>query len=331
MTLSEFYSIWNTPSPTLLVHTSGSTGKPKPLWVEKRRMMASARATNDFISLNPGDTSLLCMPLDYIAGKMVVVRAIERGLRLISVTPSNHPLASAWCTDKHIDVAAMVPSQVWSSLRVEEEAARLQAIRHIIIGGGAIDSRLEETLRSFPNAVWSSYGMTETLSHIAMRRVSGPGASLWYTPMPCVSVSLASDGCLVIDAPNVHDGCLKTNDMAEINPDGQRFRIIGRKDNVICSGGIKLHIEDMEHKIASRIDTPFCITKRRDEKFGEVAVMLSVAHDIDTAVLSECLRRYEIPKEVIHVSSIPLTETGKTDRHAALLIAEQEARGKHSH
>ncbi|MGM9713156.1 MAG: AMP-binding protein [Prevotella sp.] len=327
MTLSEFYTIWDDPSPRLLVHTSGSTGRPKPLWVEKRRMMASARATNDFLSLRPGDTTLLCMPLDYIAGKMVVVRAIERQLRLLSVPPSNHPLASMPSAGQHIDVAAMVPSQVWSSLREPEEAARLVAIRNIIIGGGTIDSRLEETLRGLPNAIWSSYGMTETLSHIAMRRVSGSRASMWYTPMPGVTVALDSDGCLVIDAPHVHDGRLKTNDMAVIHADGQHFQIIGRKDNVICSGGIKLHIEDIERKLSTRIDTPFCITRRKDEKFGEVAVMLAAGNDIDKATLSECLGRYEMPKEIIHVSHIPLTATGKTDRHAAWIIANGGTEG----
>ena len=166
MTLEEFIEQWNDASDVIEVHTSGSTGKPKRLLVEKRRMVNSARITCDFLGLKEGDTALLCMPLDYIAGKMVVVRSLVRGLRLIDVTPSSHPLKDI---SAHLDFAAMVPLQVYSSLQVPEEAELLKSIRHLIIGGGAIDESLESQLRSFPNAVWSTYGMTETLSHIALR------------------------------------------------------------------------------------------------------------------------------------------------------------------
>lgn len=323
MEINDFLTDWNRPSPTLLVHTSGSTGKPKPMWVEKRRMLASAHATNDFLNLKAGDATLLCMPLDFIAGKMVVVRAIERDLRLISVKPSNHPLAFLHEDAGHISVAAMVPSQVWSSLQEPAEAKRLSEIDNIIIGGGAISEPLEEALRPLSNKIFSSYGMTETLSHIALRRINGAEASQWYSPMPGVSLSLTDDSCLIIDAPHLHEGPLTTNDIVELHADGQRFRIIGRKDNVICSGGIKLHIEEIEKKLQSRISCPFCITKRKDEKFGEVAIMLATEElasllakqNMDyESLFSSCLDKYERPKGVIIVPEIPLTATGKIDR-----------------
>ena len=157
MTLEEFLAQWNDASDVIEVHTSGSTGKPKRLLVEKRRMEASGRITCDFLGLKEGDTALLCMPLDYIAGKMVVVRSLVRNLRLVDVTPSSHPLKNI---SESLDFAAMVPLQVYSSLQVAEEAERLKSIRHLIIGGGAIDESLESQLRQFPNAVWSTYGMT---------------------------------------------------------------------------------------------------------------------------------------------------------------------------
>ena len=240
MSLEEFLSEWNNDSLFVHVQTSGSTGAPKPVLAEKRRMLASARITNDFLGLREGDAALLCMSLDYIAGKMMVVRSIERGLKLITVEPSGHPLNhSQLATDDcQIDFAAMVPLQVYNTLQVPEERKRLLQIRHLIIGGGAIDEALGAELKNFPNAVWSTYGMTETLSHIALRRLSGPEASDWYIPFPSVKVSLSDDGCLVIDAPEVCPGRLVTNDIAEISPQG--FRILGRKDNVICSGGIKI-------------------------------------------------------------------------------------------
>ena len=163
MTLEDFLSEWNNDSDRVLVHTSGSTGKPKPMMVEKKRMLNSARITCDFLGLKPGDSALLCMSLDYIAGKMVVVRSIERHLHLISVSPSGHPLKDV---NEEITFAAMVPMQVYNTLQVPEERERLCHIRHLIIGGGAIDAALEKELKSFPGniAIWSTYGMTETLS-----------------------------------------------------------------------------------------------------------------------------------------------------------------------
>lgn len=307
----------------MLVHTSGSTGEPKPMWVEKRRMEASARMTCDFLGLHEGDTALLCMSLDYIAGKMMVVRSLVRGLRLITVEPSGHPLAGV---AGRLDFAAMVPMQVWNSLQVAEERERLMTIGNLIIGGGAIDERLAYELAGFPNRVWSTYGMTETLSHIALRRLSGPGATEWYTPMAGVSLSLTADSCLVIDAPAVHDGRLVTNDIAEMAPDG-RFKILGRKDNVICSGGLKIQAEELERLLRAHLREPFIITKRRDEKFGEVVVLLTES-DVDAArdVCQRVLPKYWQPRAYVHTDRIPLTETGKPARKQAEAMVQNPSR-----
>ena len=193
MSLEKFLEEWNNDSPFVHVQTSGSTGAPKPMLVEKQRMLNSARITCDFLGLQEGDTALLCMSLDYIAGKMMVVRALERRLKLITVAPSGHPL-SGMTDDIHF--AAMVPMQVYNSIQEPAERERLMQIRHLIIGGGAIDDGLAAALSTFPHHVWSTYGMTETLSHIALRRLNGPDASEWYTPFPSVKVSLNADDCL---------------------------------------------------------------------------------------------------------------------------------------
>ena len=321
MTLEEFINQWLSPSPTLLVHTSGSTGKPKPMLVEKRRMEASARITCQFLGLKRGDTALLCMPLDYIAGKMMVVRAIVWGLQLIDIPPCGHPL-------KQIDTApvfaAMVPMQVFNSMQDDDERQKLWQIKHLIIGGGAISDEMAAELRLHPNAVWSTYGMTETLSHIALRRLSGPQASEWYEPFDGVNVSINADGCLVIDAPTVCALPLTTNDIAEIAADGRRFRIRGRKDNVICSGGIKLQIEEMEAKLRPYINVPFLISKRSDPKFGETVVMIAETNDVESlkTICKERLNKYEQPHKYIAVDSIPTTETGKPARAKAMEIAQ---------
>ena len=321
MSLEEFLSEWNNDSPFVHVQTSGSTGVPKPMLAEKRRMLASARITNDFLGLREGDAALLCMSLDYIAGKMMVVRSIERGLKLITVEPSGHPLNhSQLATDDcQIDFAAMVPLQVYNTLQVPEERKRLLQIRHLIIGGGAIDEALGAELKNFPNAVWSTYGMTETLSHIALRRLSGPEASDWYIPFPSVKVSLSEDGCLVIDAPEVCPERLVTNDIAEISPQG--FRILGRKDNVICSGGIKIQIEEVESRLRPFLRVPYLISKRPDPKFGEVSVLLTEG-SIDEArqICERILPKYYLPRHYLHVDRIPLTETGKPARQQAALL-----------
>ena len=321
MSLEEFLSEWNNDSPFVHVQTSGSTGAPKPMLAEKRRMLASARITNDFLGLREGDAALLCMSLDYIAGKMMVVRSIERGLKLITVEPSGHPLNHSQLAidDCQIDFAAMVPLQVYNTLQVPEERKRLLQIRHLIIGGGAIDEALGAELKNFPNAVWSTYGMTETLSHIALRRLSGPEASDWYIPFPSVKVSLSEDGCLVIDAPEVCPERLVTNDIAEISPQG--FRILGRKDNVICSGGIKIQIEEVESRLRPFFRVPYLISKRPDSKFGEVSVLLTEG-SVDEArqICERILPKYYIPRHYLHVDRIPLTETGKPARQQAALL-----------
>lgn len=323
MTLEEFLSEWNNGSDRVLVHTSGSTGKPKPMMVEKKRMLNSARITCDFLGLKPGDSALLCMSLDYIAGKMVVVRSIERHLHLISVCPSGHPLKDV---NEEITFAAMVPMQVYNTLQVPEERARFCRIRHLIIGGGAIDEALEQKLKALPGdiAIWSTYGMTETLSHIALRRINGAEASEWYQPFDSVRISQTDEGCLVIDAPQVCAEPLVTNDIVEIESyiynkvEKLRFRIKGRKDNVICSGGIKIQIEEVEALLKPYLEKPFMIAKKKDGKFGEIAVLLTEDEEIEKVeatvrrLLSD--HKYWIPREFLHVDQLPLTETGKPKR-----------------
>lgn len=346
MTLEDFLSEWNNDSDRVLVHTSGSTGKPKPMMVEKKRMLNSARITCDFLGLKPGDSALLCMSLDYIAGKMVVVRSIERHLHLISVSPSGHPLkdidlkgVNGKDVNGEITFAAMVPMQVYNTLQVPEERERLTHIRHLIIGGGAIDASLEKELQALPGniAIWSTYGMTETLSHIALRRINGAEASEWYQPFDSVKISQTEEGCLVIDAPLVCAETLVTNDIVEIESyiynkvEKLRFRIKGRKDNVICSGGIKIQIEEVEALLRPHLEKPFMLAKKKDEKFGEIAVLLTEDEDLkkveatirrllsgksdDSNKSSESKsHKYWIPREYRYVEHLPLTETGKPKR-----------------
>ncbi|SHF42254.1 AMP-binding protein [Dysgonomonas macrotermitis] len=309
--LYTFLHEWFSDSPTLSVQTSGSTGIPKEILIEKDRMMQSARLTCSFLGLEKGDTALLCMDLKYIGAKMVVVRSLIAGLNLHIIPPSGNPLKQ---TDIPYDFAAMVPLQIYNSLQDEIEKERLSNIKHLIIGGGAIDPNIATAIHSFPNNVYSTYGMTETLSHIALRKLNGANASDRYFPFESVSLSLSDDNTLIIDAPLVNPEKLHTNDIAELLDDGS-FRIIGRKDNIINSGGIKIQIEEVEKQLKQIIPVSFAISSLPDPKFGEIVVLvIEGSFDIDESVIANTLPPYSTPKKIISVDTIPLTENGKISR-----------------
>ena len=338
-----FLADWFDENSFMRVQTSGSTGTPKVLNVRKEQMMQSARLTCEFLSLHAGDTALLCMPLQYIAGKMMVVRSLYAGLDLEVREPSGHPLAD-W-GDTPLRFAAMIPLQVYNTLRVPEERKRLEQTDILIIGGGAIDAALEQEIRQMPNTVYSTYGMTETLSHVALRRLNGPEASPYYHPFPSVTLSLSPDNTLVIDAPLVCDERLVTNDVARLLPDGS-FAIIGRKDNIINSGGIKIQIEEVEERLRPYLDLPYAITAAPDPRLGEAVVLLIAPRSCETvspprvtphmkAIMSDSaqlscevstvalasLPKYLRPRHVIEASEIPQTGSGKIDRAACRELA----------
>lgn len=316
--LKEFFS----PTPTIRLHTSGSTGVPKEINVRKEQMQQSAGMTFDFFQLKKGDKALLCLPLDYIAGKMMVVRAICAGLDLYPVAPSGHPLTGR---SVPYDFAAMVPLQVYNALQNTEERLRLSQIRKLIIGGGAIDEQLEGALKDFPNAIYATYGMTETVSHIALRRISGTMADRFYTPLPGVGLSLTAEKTLIIKAPRVADAPVFTNDIAEIREDGT-FRIIGRKDNVINTGGIKVQTEEVERILRPYMAGNFAITSLPHPKLGEAIVLLiepaANPGDVREAI-KKLLPRYQQPLHILTVKAVPQTGSGKTDRAATRTLARE--------
>lgn len=320
--LALFLKEWYTPSPILTLYTSGSTGKPKEITVRKEQMMQSAAITCDYLKMKEGETALLCLPLEYIAGKMMVVRALNGGLNLLLADPSGRPLAGI---DRKIDFAAMVPLQVHNSLGRKKEKERLRNIGKLIIGGGAIDLQLEAILKDCPNPIYSTYGMTETVSHIALRRISGQEATEGYIPLPGVRVKITEEGTLLIEAPLVADMPVITNDIGEIAIDGS-FRIMGRKDNVINSGGIKIQIEAIEEVLRPHISNPFVVTSVPDPKLGEALALLTTpASDTASAgeICSQYLPRLKRPKHIFIVEQIPLTGSGKTDRKAAKKMASE--------
>lgn len=316
-----FLDKWFDESPVLTVHTSGSTGTPKELIVHKDKMMQSARLTCEFLNLQARDTVLLCMNLRYIGAMMVVVRSLVAGLNLIVRPASGHPLSDV---KEPLRFTAMVPLQVYNTLRVPEEKKQLRQTDILIIGGGAIDTALEVEIRNLPGAIYSTYGMTETLSHIALRRLNGSSASEHYYPFSSVSLSLSSENTLVIDAPLVCEEILHTNDIACIYPDGS-FMILGRKDNVINSGGIKIQAEEIEKILFPFIPVPFVITSVPDQRLGQ-AVTLLIEGQLELSEIKCKLRSmlalYHRPKYIHLVNHIPQTGNGKIDRFGCRTLAE---------
>ncbi len=317
----DFLIEWFSDSPTVNLRTSGSTGIPKLIVAEKSRMVASAKMTLDYLKLKLGDTALLCLSVNYIAGKMMIVRAVVGGLNLLIGDVSSSPLQNE---SRHIDFAAMVPLQVYNSFR--DVSGRFSKIRKVIIGGGAIDKREEMAYSLEKNEIYATYGMTETLSHIAMRRVNGEAKSDYFTPLDGVEVSQTAEGTLIIKAPHLCAETLYTNDNVEMKPD-HTFRILGRKDNVVCSGGIKLQIEEIEAKLADLIHCDYALSSMPDEKLGEKLVLVvecdanqtsasPISQPLSLEELSKHLQKYEVPKQLIFTEHLPRTESGKIARAA---------------
>ena len=317
-----FLNEWFDASPVITVHTSGSTGVPKELVVRKDRMMQSARLTCEFLNLQAGDTALLCMNLRYIGAMMMVVRSLVAGLNLVVRPASGHPLSDV---EVPLKFAAMVPLQVYNTLRVPAERKRLEHTDILIIGGGAVDDSLEAELKTIPIAAYSTYGMTETLSHIALRRLNGEAASKCYYPFPSVELSLSAENTLIVKAPLICDDVLQTNDIACLCSDGG-FTIAGRKDNVINSGGIKIQAEEMENRLQPFIPVPFAVTAVPDPCLGQ-ALTLLIAGKPDIKELENklqaMLETYYRPKHIFITELIPQTENGKIDRTRCRILAQQ--------
>lgn len=325
----SFIQIWWNDSPTLTVQTSGSTGTPKLITVEKGRMMQSAMLTCKYLQLQQGDKALLCLPTEYIAGKMMVVRALVAGLDLYRVIPSGHPLQHV--PDMEFAFAAMIPMQVLHSLHDVVGKIRLQHINHCIVGGASVDATLEEELHAMPNSFYVTYGMTETLSHIAMRKINGKGASPYYQVFPQVHLSLSDEDTLIINAPLVAEEVVETNDIAHILADGS-FEILGRKDNVINSGGLKFHPELLEKKLHAVLPDAFVVTSVPDVVLGQKLVLLLQRNStekewIDIEIINYKMRSvlsvYEMPKAIYVCEKLPFTPNGKIDRNAARMMAKE--------
>ncbi len=317
--IGEFFLDWIDQNETLQVHTSGSTGKPKVIELKKEQMISSALATGSYFQLIPGQTALNCLPATYIAGKMMLVRAMVLGLDIYLVSPTAEPLNFI---DQIFDFGAMVPLQAGNCI------SKMNQIKTLLIGGAPIAPDLRMALNNAKSGIYETYGMTETITHIAVKEMKADQDAI-FQALPNVALSQDERGCLIIEAPNVSDDRVITNDVVDLIS-SKEFRWLGRFDNVINSGGVKLFPELIEQKLSAIIDVPFFITSISNEKLGEKLVLIleteTVFDNLQKKLHSlQNLGPFEIPKEIFTIPKFERTESGKVQRQKTLKKALQQA------
>lgn len=315
----SFIVEWFSDSKVVDVQTSGSTGVPKVFEIEKSRMLASAQKTCDFLELKKGDSALLCLPVEYISGKMMLVRSILRNLKLTISNPSLKPLENL---KQEVDFCAMTPLQVENSLD------KLHLIKKIIIGGAAVSENLKSQISNLElqSQIFETYGMSETLSHIGLRQIF-PIEERYFKLFDGISISKDNRGCLTINAPELNPEILQTNDLVEIINEKQ-FRFLGRVDNVINSGGAKIFPEELEALVKKEIPNEVVFLGIPDETLGQKLVLV-VEMNQESRTKNQDNLKFKIqnlkfqksfhkPREIIFIDEIPRTPNGKVNRKELL-------------
>lgn len=331
----RFCGQWLAGTEEFQVQTSGSTGKPKTISLNRRQMALSARLTGQALDLKDGDQALVCLSPFHIGGVMMLVRGLELGLEMTFVPPCANPLA---CSDlspsAHFDFSAMVPLQLQTILHGgRRHEAMLSRMKAILVGGAPVSEALVRLLRRIRSPVYQTFGMTETVSHIALRRLNGPSSSPEYKVLPGVQIGQDARGCLTIRSPLTNGQVLVSNDLVELKSDS-RFVWLGRLDNVINSGGVKVRAEKVEQAIAEvledsvgRVDSniAFLVAGVPDTRLGEKVVAVFEAPEFTSPDQAEMLTRlshklakYELPKALLFVPALVRAANGKIDRRATL-------------
>lgn len=309
----HFLVNWFDDSDFIPTLTSGSTGEPKAIHLSKESMVNSAGMTNKFFGLTVESNCLLCLPVSYIAGKMMLVRAIISGFNLLTVEPSANPFV---CLHSHIDFTAITPYQLFYSA----ETLKHKSVSKIIVGGGPVNSKLEKLSEDITSEMYETYGMTETCSHIALRRFNGKEKSEYFTILEGVKIRLDERNCLAITALHLFNEEIQTNDVVKLKG-ANSFRWIGRIDSVINTGGIKIHPEQIEKKLEGIIPTSYFISSIPDELLENKLILIIESESYSfhqelqfKTQLQKILGKYEVPKHIIYLTSFVYSEGNKVLR-----------------
>ena len=314
----DFCQRWLRGEDAFVLHTSGSTGRPKPITLKRRQMEASAILTGKAIGLRRGDRALVCLNTAYIAGVMMLVRGMVLGLEMTVVEPSRRPLNIVGT----YDFTALVPLQVSTSLQHVPDRDVLDKMKAVLVGGAPVDDRLVEDAQGLAACLYHTYGMTETVSHIALRRLNGERASERFYPLDGVEIALDERGCLIACGPMTLGNTVVTNDRVELADDGS-FVWLGRVDNVINSGGVKVQAERVERAVRRAFgDRRVFVVGLPDETLGQAVTAFVEAAPSEVVQAQEQgvdgLSRYERPKRYVYLETFQETETSKIDRQATV-------------
>ncbi len=312
-----FLKKWFDNSDSILILTSGSTGEPKNIPMAKSTMRNSARMTNAYFNLDANKTAFLCLPAIYIAGKMMLVRALVGGFNLITVEPSANPFETI---NYPIDFTAITPYQLANSIT----SLQTSSVSNIIVGGSPVQATLQKAAETIPATLFETYGMTETSSHIALRQINGANKSDCFTALNGISLRLDERKCLVINAPFLVDQEIVTNDVVELINE-KTFRWLGRADSVINSGGVKIHPEQVEKKLEGIISTPYFIASLPDQLLDNKVVLVIETETFTLqqkeslmAEIEKNLHKYEIPKQILFCSNFIYSQNNKLLRAETL-------------
>jgi O-succinylbenzoic acid--CoA ligase len=318
-----FINKWNDHNENFVFYTSGTTGKPKEIMASRKQIEASASATIQFLQLKQNaEHVLICLQMHTVGAAIMLARALILNADITLCEASSNPLMTI--DSPTFSFASFVPFQVERILKNEATKAAFQKINHVILGGATLSYKLENELAAFENHIWHSYGMTETLSHIALRKV---GKENTFRPMPFVELALSSSSCLMIKAPMCNNQWIETNDIATIHDDAS-FEIFGRSDFVINSGAYKIHPERVEEAIQKLwpFVHSFFVGAVEDSLLIQAAVLtvecndekeqekIRLAFDKIKSDLHGQIHKYEIPKRIVFVEKIFYTKNLKLDR-----------------
>lgn len=323
----EFVVEWSNRKEFVETRTSGSTGRPKNIKIYKEHIVASAKRTLGFLDLKKGNTALLCIPNKFIGGKMMIARSIIGQLDLHIVENEAKPEIPEGLK---IDFAAVVPYQMHSIASDEEQAAIWKTVSKIIIGSGQVDPRLESMIKDWPNDIYESFGMTETISHVALRKITGSADRQPFKALEGITFSTDERGCLVIHTDTLPQNPLVTNDIVELI-DETTFKWMGRADNLINSGGVKIIPEVLEKLIKPYLNVRYFFAGLPDEKLGFKLVLVMESQPLSETDeqdlmndLKKELHKYEIPKALLYLDAFAETENGKINRAKTVKMLEKQ-------
>ena len=309
--LHSFLEFWSSKQKEIYVQTSGSTGKPKKIKISKEQMIESANATIMHFNLKKKCTILCCLPLKYIGGKMMIVRALILKASIIVTKPKTNPFG---IIKKKVDLLAITPLQFYNLVK---KTKIFKNIKLSLIGGGEISEQIIKEIQSLPNQFYQTYGMTETISHIAVRDLKKYTESHYYKCLENNSVTTNFNDQLVINSKHLKISSLTTNDIAKVTGN-KHFKLVGRVDNIINSGGFKVSSESIEKLLNKTLQNKlFFIDKIKCEKFGEKVILIAKKEiKLEELVISirKIKDKKKRPKEVYFTNYFIYNENQKIDR-----------------